>query len=51
VLRATYKVFQEVWEAEALLRAAMEEVLELSLKMGINLKEEDIDEFVSLVKR
>lgn len=51
VLRATYKVFQEVWEAEALLRAAMEEVLELSLITGIKLKEEDIDEFVSLVKR
>lgn len=51
ILRATYKVFQEVKEAEDLLRSAMNEVFELSLKTGINLKEEDIDAFVSLVKR
>jgi 2-dehydropantoate 2-reductase len=51
VLKATYKVFQEVEEAEELLRAAMKEVLILSQKAGINLREEDIDEFVSLVKR
>ena len=51
IFKATYKVFQEVKEAEDLLRAAMKEVLELSRKTGINLKEEDIDEFVNLVKR
>lgn len=51
VLKATYKVFQEIPEAEDLLRAAMKEVLVLSHKIGINLKEEDIDEFVNLVKR
>lgn len=50
-LKATYKVFQEVKEAEELLRSAMKEVLLLSHKVGINLKETDIDEFVSLVKR
>lgn len=50
-LKATYKVFQEVREAEDLFRAAMKEVWELSQKAGINLKEEDMDEFVNLVKR
>jgi len=50
-LKATYKVFQEVQEAEALFRAAMREVLLLSQKTGINLKEEDLEAFVSLVKR
>ncbi|MGB7606328.1 MAG: ketopantoate reductase family protein [Lutisporaceae bacterium] len=51
LLKATYKVFQEIPEAEDFLRAAMKEVLVLSHKTGINLKEEDIDEFVNLVKR
>jgi 2-dehydropantoate 2-reductase len=51
ILKATYKVFQEVKEAEDLLRAAMKEVLELSRKTGIHLKEEDIDGYVNLVKR
>lgn len=51
LLKAPYKVFQEVKEAEDLLRAAMKEVLELSKKTGIHLKEEDIDEYVNLVKR
>lgn len=51
VMRATYKVFQEIKEAEDLFRAAMMEVLVLSRKTGINLKESDLEEFVSLVKR
>mgnify|MGYP000403198980 CR=1 FL=1 len=51
ILKATYKVFQEVKEAEDLLRAAMKEVLELSNKTGIHLKEEEIDNYVNLVKR
>jgi 2-dehydropantoate 2-reductase len=51
ILKATYKVFQEVKEAEDLLRAAMKEVLELSNKIGIHLKEEEIDNYVNLVKR
>jgi len=51
VLKATYKVFQEIPEAEDFLRAAMKEVLVLSQKTGINLKEEAIDEFINLVKR
>lgn len=51
VLRATYKVYQEVKEAEAFFRAAMQEVLDLSWKVGINLKTEDMEEFVRLVKR
>lgn len=51
VLRATYKVYQENEEAEDFLRMAMNEVLVLSQKTGINLKAEDIDEFVNLVKR
>ena len=51
ILKATYKVFQEVKEAEDLLKAAMKEVLELSKKTGIHLKEEDIDGYVNLIKR
>lgn len=51
VLRATYKVYQEVPEAEDFFRAAMKEVLILSQKAGINLKESDMEEFISLVKR
>lgn len=51
VLRATYKVYQEVPEAENFFRTAMREVLLLSEKTGINLKESDMEEFVSLVKR
>lgn len=51
VLRATYKVYQENEEAEDFLRMAMNEVLVLSRKTGINLKPEDIDAYVSLVKR
>ena len=50
VLRATYKTYQEIAEAEELLVAAMKEVLELSRKVGINLNEKDIDGFVSIVK-
>lgn len=51
VLKATYKVYQEIPEAEDFFRSAMREVLVLSQKVGINLKEEDMEEFVSLVKR
>jgi 2-dehydropantoate 2-reductase len=51
VLKATYKVFQEIKEAENFLRAAMKEAWVLSHKHGINLKEEDIDKYVDLVKR
>jgi 2-dehydropantoate 2-reductase len=51
VLKATYKVFQEMQEAEDLFCSAMREVLLLSQKTGINLKEEEMEEFVSLVKR
>jgi 2-dehydropantoate 2-reductase len=51
VLKATYKVYQEITEAEDFLRAAMKEVLVLSHKTGINLREEEIDGYVNLVKR
>lgn len=51
VLKAQYGIFQEIKEAEELFRAAMTEVLELSRKAGINLKETDMEEFVNLVKR
>lgn len=51
VLKAPYKVFQQVHEAEAFLRAAMEEVLVLAQKDGIGLTADSIDEFVNLVKR
>ncbi|OGO79240.1 MAG: 2-dehydropantoate 2-reductase [Clostridiales bacterium GWB2_37_7] len=51
VLKTTYKVYQEVKEAEDFLRDTMKEVMILSQRVGINLKYEDIDEFVNLVKR
>lgn len=51
VLKAPYKVFQEIGEAEIFLRSAMQEVVVLSQKVGIGLAESNIDEFVSLIKR
>lgn len=45
VLRAPYGVFQSVGDAYAMMEDAMKEVIELSQKEGMGLKEEDIHEF------
>jgi 2-dehydropantoate 2-reductase len=45
VLRAPYGVFQASADARALMRSLMTEVVVLAEKAGIDLKEEDIDEW------
>jgi len=49
VLRAPYRVFQEINEARELMVSTMMEVIILSKKLGINLEEKDIDEFILLM--
>jgi 2-dehydropantoate 2-reductase len=45
VLKAPYRVFQEVKEANELMQSTMREVISLSQKVGVNLNEDDIAEF------
>ena len=45
ILNAPYKVFQEFKEAQELMESAMKEVVTLSQKMGIGLKDEDVKGF------
>jgi len=51
VLRAPYRVFQEVPEAMELLFMASREVIQLSRKLGINLGEDDLEKCVPIIKR
>lgn len=50
VLKASYKVFHEIQEAEDFLRETMREVVKLSEKMGIGLSEENVQEFVDILR-
>jgi len=50
VLRAPYWVFQEIKEAHQFMESAMKEVVTLSQKIGINLKEDDMAQFVKTLK-
>jgi 2-dehydropantoate 2-reductase len=50
VLRAPYDIFIKVKEARELMEAAMKEVIELSNKVGINLTEDDIEEFNKVLR-
>ncbi|MCX7710151.1 MAG: ketopantoate reductase family protein [Clostridia bacterium] len=50
ILRAPYAVFQHPGEALELMKLASREVVALSQKKGINLKEEDIEEYVRVIK-
>jgi 2-dehydropantoate 2-reductase len=45
VLRAPFSVFQTSQEARNLMESAMQEVIKLSEKAGVNLSEEDIEKF------
>lgn len=49
VLRGNYQVFQEVPKARQLMIDAMQEVVTLSEKVGINLTSKDIDEFLVIL--
>jgi 2-dehydropantoate 2-reductase len=49
ILKAPYGVFQRVYEARELMRMACREVLELSKKVGVNLDESDIEEFLRII--
>ncbi|MEN6318871.1 MAG: ketopantoate reductase family protein [Syntrophaceae bacterium] len=49
LLRAPYSVFQTSREARDLMESAMQEVLVLSEKVGVNLSEEDIGKFNSVL--
>jgi 2-dehydropantoate 2-reductase len=49
ILRAPYQVFQEQQEALDLLKDTMREVIVLANALGIDLKEEDMQEFIDLL--
>jgi 2-dehydropantoate 2-reductase len=49
VLRAPFSVFQTSQEARDLMESAMREVIMLSEKAGVNLSEEDIEKFSSVL--
>ncbi len=49
VLKAPYGVFKESDEAVQLLRSAAGEVVEISQRVGINLDEGDVDEFIDVM--
>jgi len=49
VLKAPYGVFQKVNAAKELMIAASNEVVQLSKKVGINLKDDDINEFIKVL--
>jgi 2-dehydropantoate 2-reductase len=51
VLKAPYGVFQRVKEAEELMITASNEVVQLSRKVGINLKDDDIQEFIRVLSK
>jgi len=50
VMKGTYKMFHEIEEAEKLLRETMMEAVILSQKIGVNLEEKDIDDYINLLK-
>lgn len=49
ILNAPYGIFQNCDSAKELLRMSSYEVVELSRKVGVNLKDEVIDEFLSII--
>jgi 2-dehydropantoate 2-reductase len=49
VMRATYGVFQSSTEAQAVTEALMREVLTLAKAIGVNLTEQDIDEWYTFL--
>jgi len=49
VLKAPYGVFQKIKEVRELMRMACREVLALSKKVGVNLSENDIEEFLRII--
>jgi 2-dehydropantoate 2-reductase len=50
VMRATYGVFQTSPDAQALMETLMREVLVLAQRIGVNLVEQDLDEWFAVLK-
>jgi 2-dehydropantoate 2-reductase len=50
VLRAPYRVFQSSADARELMQALMQEVVAIAGKAGINLTQNDLDEFLPMLK-
>ncbi|MBW2181367.1 MAG: ketopantoate reductase family protein [Deltaproteobacteria bacterium] len=50
VMRAPYGVFQSSPEAQALMEALMREVIELAQSVGVNLTDQDLDEWLTVLK-
>lgn len=51
VLKAPYGVFLSIKEAGELMESAMQEVIHISEKMGVRLKEEQIREFYDVIRK
>jgi 2-dehydropantoate 2-reductase len=51
VMRAPYGVFQSSPDAQALTEALMREVIVLAQRIGVNLAEQDLDEWHPVLKR
>lgn len=49
VLKAPYRVFQEIPEAQRLMTDAMQEVITLSEKAGVHLNQGDMDNFIDIL--
>ncbi|MGE5583638.1 MAG: ketopantoate reductase family protein [Bacillota bacterium] len=49
VLKAPYRIFQQIGEARELMVMASREVIALSRKIGLNLQEEDIDSYIKVI--
>jgi len=50
VMRAPYGVFQSSQEAQTLMEALMQEVIALATAVGVNLTDQDLDEWQSVLK-
>jgi 2-dehydropantoate 2-reductase len=50
VMRAPYGVFQSSPDAQALMEALMREVIVLAKRVGVNLKEQDVDDWYAFLK-
>jgi 2-dehydropantoate 2-reductase len=49
-MRASYGVFQSSPDAQALMEALMREVIVLAQRVGVNLKEQDVDDWYAFLK-
>ena len=51
ILKASYRILQEIDSAQELARSAMQEAVSVSWAININLSQEDIDQVMEMVKR